>query len=70
VGDHFTVETLGEVIKSGQSGLPITLPGRSIAEIEVVSFFGDTEYSEGSVAQVVSGSLEGESERLIVREVK
>jgi curli biogenesis system outer membrane secretion channel CsgG len=57
VGDRLSVETRGEVVKSGQSGLPITLPGERIAEIQVVSFFGEDEYSEGSIANVVSGAI-------------
>lgn len=69
-GDHFLVETVGETVKSGQSGLPITLPGEQLAEVQVVSFFGDSEYSEGSIAKVVSGSLEGAGAKLVVREKK
>jgi curli biogenesis system outer membrane secretion channel CsgG len=59
VGDRFAVETRGEVIRSGQTGLPITLPGQRVAEVQITSFFGDDEYSEGSVASIVSGSLAG-----------
>lgn len=59
VGDRFAVETRGEVVKSGQTGLPITLPGQRVAEVQVTSFFGDDEYSEGSAASIVSGSLAG-----------
>lgn len=59
IGDRFAVETRGEVVKSGQSGLPITLPGQRVAEVQVTSFFGDDEYSEGSTASIVSGSLAG-----------
>lgn len=56
-GDRFRVETPGEVITSAQSGLPITLPGSQIAEIELVSFFGDTPETEGSVGRLVQGGL-------------
>jgi curli biogenesis system outer membrane secretion channel CsgG len=71
VGDHLAVETLGETVKSGQSGLPITLPGNRIAEIEIVSFFGDDEYSEGAIAKIVSGSLSGQQpQSLTVVEAK
>ncbi|WP_034794767.1 CsgG/HfaB family protein [Hyphomonas beringensis] len=69
-GDRFRVETLGETLTSGQSGLPITLPGETVAEIEVVSFFGETEYSEGAIAKIVSGNLQDASEPLVVREAK
>ena len=71
VGDRFYVETVGKVIKSGQTGLPITLPGSQLAVVEVTSFFGDSEYSEGSIANVVSGSLSiQDTKQLTVKEVK
>jgi curli biogenesis system outer membrane secretion channel CsgG len=71
VGDRFAIETRGETIKSGQSGLPITLPGSRLAELQVVGFFGDDEYSEGAVADVVSGSITGrEVSNLIVVELQ
>lgn len=69
-GDRFHVETPGEVITSGQSGLPITLPGTRVAEIQVVSFFGDTPESEGAIAQVVQGSLPETTVGLRVTEIK
>ena len=70
IGDHYVVESVGETIKSGQTGLPITLPGERLAQIEIVSFFGDSEYSEGSVAKLVSGSIPEDGSRLVVRELK
>lgn len=66
VGDRFAVETRGETIKSGQSGLPITLPGQRIGEVEITAFFGDDEYSEGSVANIVSGSLDGHAPATLI----
>ena len=57
IGDRFDVETKGEVITSGQSGLPITLPGDHLAQIEIVSFFGDQPENEGAVAKIVDGGL-------------
>lgn len=41
-GDRFRVETPGETVVSAQSGLPITLPGAVVAEIELTGFFGDS----------------------------
>jgi curli biogenesis system outer membrane secretion channel CsgG len=70
VGDRFVIETVGETVTSGQSGLPITLPGSKLAEVEIVSFFGDSEYSEGSIATIVSGALSAEGKKLVVREAK
>ena len=57
VGDALVVEIAGETVTSGQSGLPITLPGQSIARLEVVSFFGDSPESQGTVARVVQGQI-------------
>jgi curli biogenesis system outer membrane secretion channel CsgG len=70
VGQHLSIETRGETLTSGQSGLPITLPGERIGEIEVVSFFGDQPEAEGSVARLVKGSLQGKTARdLVVKEI-
>ncbi|MGE5567359.1 MAG: CsgG/HfaB family protein [Parcubacteria group bacterium] len=57
VGDRFRVETRGETVVSGQTGLPITLPGQRVGTIEIVSFFGDPESGEGAVARVVEGQV-------------
>lgn len=69
-GDRFRVETPGEVITSGQSGLPITLPGSQIAEIELVSFFGETPETEGAIGRVVQGSLPQDIAGLRVTEIR
>lgn len=57
VGDRLRVETRGEVVVSGQTGLPISLPGQTIGSIEVLSFFGDDQSSQGAVARVVQGTI-------------
>jgi len=68
VGDEFTVESKGKTVVSGQSGLPITLPGIQVARIRVSSFFG-TGDAEGATAQVISGSIAPtQRESLIVKE--
>lgn len=69
-GSRFQVETPGEIITSAQSGLPITLPGSRVAEIELVSFFGDTPESEGAIARVVQGSLPESTAGLRVTEIR
>lgn len=69
-GSRFQVETPGDVITSAQSGLPITLPGTRIAEIEMVSFFGDTPESEGAIARVTQGSLPDNTAGLRVTEIR
>ncbi|MES1981607.1 MAG: CsgG/HfaB family protein [Pseudomonadota bacterium] len=67
-GMTFSIQTQGEKVKSPQTGAEITLPGRRIANIRIDAGFGDNELNEGSVASVISGSLNGYSpEQLVVR---
>ncbi|KIL97897.1 Curli production assembly/transport component CsgG [Paramagnetospirillum magnetotacticum MS-1] len=61
IGDLLTVMRPGEKIKSGQSGFNISLPSAEIATIRVIAQFGESETDEGSVAELVSGSLAGQS---------
>jgi hypothetical protein len=58
-GQHFHILTKGKEVKSTTTGTVITLPGKQVAEIEVISSFGETELAEGSITQLVSGSIEG-----------
>jgi curli biogenesis system outer membrane secretion channel CsgG len=58
-GMVFVVQTQGQKVKSPQTGFDIVLPGQSVAEIKVDANFGDSETNEGSVASLVSGSLQG-----------
>jgi len=69
-GDRFRVETPGETVVSGQSGLPITLPGAVVAEIELTGFFGDNPDTEGATARVLSGALPENITGLRVTEFK
>lgn len=67
-GMLFSVQTVGEKIKSPQTGFDITLPGREIAQLRIDSNFGDAEVNEGSVGSIVSGSIQGfKAEQLVVR---
>ncbi len=67
-GMLFSVQTMGEKIKSQQTGFDITLPGREIAQLRIDSNFGDTEATEGSVGSIVSGSIQGfKVEQLVIR---
>ena len=67
-GMLFSVQTLGEKIKSPQTGFDITLPGREIAQLRIDSNFGDSEATEGSVGSIVSGSIQGfKVEQLVIR---
>ena len=60
-GKQLTVKTAGKQIKSPQTGFVVTLPGKEVATIEVVSTFGDSESSEDSLVKIISGSLDGYS---------
>jgi curli biogenesis system outer membrane secretion channel CsgG len=67
-GMLFSVQSLGQKIKSPQTGFEITLPGQELAQIRVDSLFGDSEMSEGAVTSVVAGSLRGTPiDQLVVR---
>ena len=57
LGDRLKVMVPGKVIKSPQTGFNVQLPHTQVGELEVVSFFGDTETNEGSICRVVSGDM-------------
>jgi len=57
VGDELALMVEGERMKSPQTGLEITLPGREIGRLRVVSFFGTDETNEGSLTRMVQGAL-------------
>lgn len=70
-GSELVVEMAGDVVISGQSGLPIALPGSEVARIRVESSFGDSAETEGSIASITSGSLQGfDLSRLRVMEIR
>lgn len=58
-GDIFVVMKKGMTVTSRQTGMQITLPGTQVARIKVLSFFGNTKYTQGSRTRVISGSLSG-----------
>ena len=69
VGDRLAVLRAGQTIRSKQTGFNITLPPKKIGDLEIVSFFGDDETNEGSIASVVSGTItEGDRQNLYVGE--
>lgn len=71
VGDVLVVETQGDVVTSGQTGLPIRLPGHEVARVRVESFFGDNAQGEGAVGRLVQGGLpNGEMKGLRVVEAR
>ena len=56
-GDVLFVMRSGATVKSKQTGFDVTLPPQQVAQIRVVNVFGETETSEGSVCELVSGEL-------------
>lgn len=70
-GLQLGIYTKGKKVKSETTGSTITLPGKKIATVEVVSMFGDTELEQGSAAQIISGNLNGQNTaELLAREEK
>ena len=57
VGDTVAILQQGERVKSAQTGFDIALPPKAIGQARIVSFFGDNETNEGSVAEIVSGDV-------------
>lgn len=57
IGDTLAVFGQGKQMKNPQTGMMIELPGSKIAEIQVVSQFGSSDTDEGSVCQILSGTI-------------
>jgi len=57
VGDLLQVMEKGQTVKSRQTGFDMNLPPKKVATVKVTSFFGDNENNEGSVCEVVSGTI-------------
>ena len=58
VGDHLKVMRSGKKIRNPQTGFEIELPASEVAELEVISLFGESDTNEGAVARLASGSLD------------
>lgn len=56
-GLRLHVYLVGERIKNPQTGAMITLPGRRVAEVQVISSFGEDEFNELSFVSVISGEI-------------
>lgn len=70
-GMELVVKAMGKSVKSAQTGFNVQLPGQEIARIRVIQTFGDTAETEGSLVQLMSGSLAGQQvDKLIVEEIK
>ncbi|HEU5359889.1 MAG TPA: CsgG/HfaB family protein [Candidatus Deferrimicrobiaceae bacterium] len=70
-GDLLAVMEAGDTIKSKQTGFDVTLPPKRVATIRVSGFFGESETGEGSICEIVEGSIAKPlSPRLFVAEPK
>ena len=58
-GDILQVMQKTKSVTSRQSGFDIELPPKELAKIKVVSLFGENETNQGSIAEVVEGSVDG-----------
>jgi curli biogenesis system outer membrane secretion channel CsgG len=57
IGDELVVMRSGGSVRSPQSGFTIDLPPTQVATLRVRQVFGESETNEGSIADIVSGSL-------------
>ena len=68
-GDLVSVMKPGDVIRSQQSGFDIALPSTIVGKARISSQFGDNETNEGSVAELVSGTIaSGADSKLYIAE--
>lgn len=56
-GTQLVVYENGKEVKNPQTGATVTLPGKRVATVEVVTSFGEDEFNEISLVSVVSGSI-------------
>lgn len=57
VGDVLSVMEAGKTVISKQTGFEIMLPPKKVAAIRVNGFFGETETQEGSICEIMEGSI-------------
>jgi curli biogenesis system outer membrane secretion channel CsgG len=69
-GLRLAVYRRGKSVVSAQTGLPIELPAERLATLRVVSFFGDSDTTEGSLAEVVDGQIPASLDNIYVGEEK
>lgn len=70
-GMEFALMERGRRVKSAQTGFMIELPGKKVGKVKVVSLFGNSATDQGSVAEVIQGSLAGfQPSQLVVQEIQ
>jgi curli biogenesis system outer membrane secretion channel CsgG len=69
IGDELAVMRSGGAVRSAQTGFTIDLPPTPIATVTVRQFFGESETNEGTITEIVNGSLkEMKTDTLFVTE--
>jgi len=61
VGDKLVVKERGDTVASQQTGFPIELPGRAVAELEVTGHFNEHTTGESSTSTIISGEIDDSS---------
>lgn len=56
-GTQLVVYENGKVVKNPQTGASVSLPGKRVATVEVVTSFGEDEFNEISLVSVASGTV-------------
>lgn len=56
-GKQLVVYQNGRTVKNPQTGATVSLPGKRVATIEVVTSFGEDEFNEISMVSIVSGGI-------------
>ncbi len=59
INDTFSIYKKGKAIKNPQTDMMIELPGSKIASIKIISQFGTSYTDEGSICEILTGSLKG-----------
>ena len=58
-GRRLNLVRKGRQVTNPQTGLPMNLPGDTVAELEVASLFGEGIENEGAFCRVISGTVPG-----------
>ena len=61
-GDLFSVMQNGKTVVNPQSNMPISLPGKQVATLKVVSCVGDSPQNEVSYCEMTNGILAGDAD--------
>ncbi len=69
VGDVLVIFEKTKQVKSQQTGFMIDLPPQKAATIKVVSLFGDNDTNEGSIAELIDGTVDANAiDKYTIRE--